>query len=294
LHRVTATGAYYLSVVDVLTKCTNQDTVQVIVTEPFITDITAKAIPPPCEGIEVGSITPPNIKGGTPPFQFYLNGDAISKSNNIKNLAPGNYTLSVEDKNGCTLEKQFIIEKREDWKVDLLRDTLLDWGEDTRLEAIVSITNNKINNIQWLKEGFVFDTAFVLSQLVKPLKTTTYEILVFDKKGCQRTAKVVVKVQFDPKIYAPNVFTPNEDGINDRFKLFGNKYIKAVHRLDIFDRWGEWIYNQGLMDLNDPLFGWDGSFRGEIMNNAVFVWVAEVEYLNGERVTLKGDILLLR
>lgn len=101
-------------------------------------------------------------------------------------------------------------------------------------------------------------------------------------------------MKFDPKIYAPNVFSPNDDRINDRFRLYPNKFIKAIHRLDIFDRWGEWIFNQGYMDPADPLMGWDGTFRGLPMNNAVFVWVAEVEYVNGERSIIKGDVLLLR
>jgi hypothetical protein len=50
------------------------------------------------------------------------------------------------------------------------------------------------------------------------------------------------------------------------------------------------------MDIapNDPLLGWDGSFRGKKMNPAVFAYIAKVELINGAIVRRKGDITLLR
>lgn len=291
-HNVTASGTYFLNVIDPITKCRNLDSVKVKQTEPFIGDITANVSQPPCD--ENGMISGLSIIGGTPPFQYYLNDKKIEYKQSIDNLAAGKYKLTVEDKNGCRFDKEYEVKKLDPWTVSLLRDATIDWGESVNLQGIVSIKNNQIEKVQWLQGSTIIDTNFILSKTVSPTKSGTYEILILDKKGCKRSAKVFIEVIFDPKVYVPNSFSPNDDGINDRFQLFPNKYIKAVHRLDIYDRWGEWIYNQGLMDFNDPLFGWDGTFRNQDMGSAVFVWVAEVEYFNGERHILKGDVMLVR
>lgn len=293
-HQVSVIGTYFLEVKDTASGCGYRDSVQVLQNEPFITDLIGAAVQPPCDEGALGSYNLTEVKGGTAPFIYSLNGKKIPSANPIKDLSPGKYTLLVEDKNGCTAERIYNIERVDDWSVKLYRDTLLDWGEGMELEAVVSILGNKIKNIQWFGDGKLIDSSKLLTKNITPSKTTTYEILVFDIKGCSRRAKVVVQVKFDPKIYAPNAFSPNDDGINDRFRLFSNRYIKAVNRLDIFDRWGEWIYTQGIMSLDDPLFGWDGTFRNQAMNNAIFVWVAEVEYLNGEKAILKGDVMLMR
>jgi large repetitive protein len=291
-HKVTGTGTYILNVIDPITKCRNLDTVKVKQLEPFIGDITANVSQPPCD--EKGTISGLSIFGGTPPFQYFLNDKKIEYKQAINDLTAGKYKLTVEDKNGCRFERAFEITQLDPWTITLLQDATIDWGESVNLQGIVSIKNSQIDKIQWLQGSTIIDTSFILSKTVSPTKSATYEILIFDKKGCKRSAKVFIQVIFDPKVYAPNAFSPNDDGINDRFQLFPNRFIKAVHRLDIYDRWGEWIYNQGLMDFNDPLFGWDGKFRGQDMGAAVFVWVAEVEYFNGERHILKGDVMLMR
>jgi hypothetical protein len=45
---------------------------------------------------------------------------------------------------------------------------------------------------------------------------------------------------------------------------------------------------------NDPTTGWDGTFKGEKMNSGVYAWYAEVEYIDGFKEVLKGDVTLLR
>ena len=45
---------------------------------------------------------------------------------------------------------------------------------------------------------------------------------------------------------------------------------------------------------NDPTFGWGGLFRGELMNPAVFVYWAEIEFVDGFTVLYKGDVTLVK
>ena len=45
---------------------------------------------------------------------------------------------------------------------------------------------------------------------------------------------------------------------------------------------------------NDEYLGWDGSFKGKMLNPAVFVYVIEVEFINGKKKLYKGDVTLMQ
>ena len=85
-----------------------------------------------------------------------------------------------------------------------------------------------------------------------------HEIHLVSEEGCD--SLVVLNLDFY-KVFFPNVFSPNGDGINDVFKVFGGDDLKEVENLKIFDRWGALIY-EGQNILPDSSEGWDGQYRG--------------------------------
>ena len=62
----------------------------------------------------------------------------------------------------------------------------------------------------------------------------------------------------------------------------------------IYDRWGEAIFLQENFPPNDPAYGWNGKFRNQLMNDAVFVFYVQVEFNDGRVKEYKGDVNLLR
>jgi len=96
-----------------------------------------------------------------------------------------------------------------------------------------------------------------------------------------------------PVFYVPNAFTPNGDGINDVFRVYGSGFISF--NLKVFDRWGEKVF-----ETSDPNIGWDGTFRGELLPPDVFVYYVDVEFINNltpkqfTREYLKGSVTLIR
>ena len=88
-------------------------------------------------------------------------------------------------------------------------------------------------------------------------------------------------------VYVPNVFSPNGDGFNDILMVRG----KAVAEMQfiIYDRWGEKVF-----ETNDINSGWDGTYKGEPMNLAVFVYILTGKYKNGDAIDEKGNFTLLR
>ncbi len=110
--------------------------------------------------------------------------------------------------------------------------------------------------------------------------------------GCD--SLVLVKVD-DTSVqrssFAPNVFSPNRDGMNDCFRLLWDKdQVIVDYELSIYNRWGAPVFT-----TSDPLACWDGSFKGQLAEVGVYVWFAHIRTeFCAEKQLLKGDVLLLR
>ena len=74
----------------------------------------------------------------------------------------------------------------------------------------------------------------------------------------------------------------------------GGEEVAKVRFFEVYSRWGQAVFFVSNAPPNDPIYGWDGSLDGERMNSGVFAWQAEVEFVDGETVLFKGEVLLLR
>jgi gliding motility-associated-like protein len=94
-------------------------------------------------------------------------------------------------------------------------------------------------------------------------------------------------------IFAPSAFTPNGDGVNDYFLIYGQDIINIIS-LRVFDRWGELIFLNENIAPGDEQQGWDGFFRGSSATSGVYAFIAEIELKGGTVVVSKGNVTLLR
>lgn len=130
----------------------------------------------------------------------------------------------------------------------------------------------------------------------RPLVTQpgTYLLTVTDTaSGCTDTASTLVALQPNRKVYAPNVFSPNDDGENDRFTLFGAG-ISSINSLQIFDRWGSLVWAGVHLEPGNEPDGWDGRVRGFDPAPGVYTWQADVFFTDGYRELLAGNVTLVR
>lgn len=96
-----------------------------------------------------------------------------------------------------------------------------------------------------------------------------------------------VNVELTTSVFVANVFSPNGDGNNDILHVLG-KGITDLQFI-IYDRWGEKVF-----ETNDATTGWDGTYKGDPMNIGVFVYYVKGKLKNGDDVTKKGNVTLLR
>ncbi len=122
---------------------------------------------------------------------------------------------------------------------------------------------------------------------IMPKNSSCYRIEAVNQFGCKATDEVCVEVTKDFNVYIPNVFTPNYDGINDEFMVYGTG-IEEIEMI-IFDRWGERLYTS-----KEQLKGWDGTFKGEMSKNDAYVYLINFKTIDGKKHTRTGHVTLMK
>ena len=161
---------------------------------------------------------------------------------------------------------------------------------------MTTVPSNEIESISWSPSNNLSCTDCLNPTVEQLFENSAYTITITNIFGCETSATINIDVEKDRAIYVPNVFTPNNDGINDFFMIFAgvNAQIVSIRNFHVFDRWGEEVYSSTDFPPNDATYGWDGKLRGQEMNPAVFVYWFEVEFLDGEKVIYEGDVALRR
>lgn len=264
---------------------------EVLLTEPSPLLVNAEFIDPGCEGPGTGKIEILHVDGGTGPYGFSLDGGPFVSAAEFKGLFAGWHALILRDANGCLADTSSLLVAAMIPVVDAGQDQTLPLGASVLLTGEVDISGA---TILW-SPGDGLSCTDCLSPEAMPLTTTIYSIQATSADGCVAIdALTLTVIRSTSDIYIPNAITPNGDGVNDRFTVYAGRSVKRVRRLSVFSRWGELVAEMSDFMPNDPFVGWDGTFRRQPLSPGVFTWVAEVEFLDGERVRLSGDLSLLR
>ncbi|MBK8562737.1 MAG: gliding motility-associated C-terminal domain-containing protein [Saprospiraceae bacterium] len=294
---VTLPGTYTLTVTNTaLASCSDADDATVLastdIPQPEVT-----IVPISCYGENDGAISVVNVTGGEPPYLYSLNGGDYGPNGNFTGLAPGIYVVSVIDASGCEATVTIDITQPQELNVELIAiveggGNIIRLGDTTQLQALVSLPPDSLDNITWHPAALVScDTC--LNVFISPTRETTFTITV-ESNGCVDSDNLTLFVRKDHPIYVPNAFSPNGDNNNDLFMIYGGKEVAKIRSFLVFSRWGETVFQYYLFPPNEPAYGWDGKYRGEPMNSAVFTWFAEVEFVDGVVELFEGSVTLKR
>lgn len=164
-------------------------------------------------------------------------------------------------------------------------DTTINLGATTLLNGTGSG-----NSFSWVPSSGLSCTNCA-NPTASPSVTTTYTLSVTDTNGCIAWDEVTVTV--DPpvcgQLFIPNAFSPNGDGQNDFFRVHFNPYCIEKLHIKIFNRWGEKVF-----ESNEPLFKWEGTYRGKDASCAVFMYVLDVKTIDGKNIKQNGNVSLIR
>jgi gliding motility-associated-like protein len=209
----------------------------------------------------------------------------------------GPHIITVEDAGGCTFELEIFINQPQELSVVFDPDVIvIELGDTTvRLNPLIT-ASLPIETYSWLPQSFLSDSTVQRPLLFGVLNDTEYTLTVTDVNGCTASGSVFVEVDKSRNVYIPNVFTPNGDGPNDEFRVFACRGVAAVNYVRIFDRWGGFLYEA--TGIEPECIGgsrlWDGTVKGKAMNQGVYIYMVEVQFLDGFVLLYRGDVTLIR
>ena len=137
--------------------------------------------------------------------------------------------------------------------------------------------------------------------LIKNLKEGIYILNIVDGNGClyekifELSATSINPNDCIP-IYIPNSFSPNDDGVNDIFSIFSNASsgVANIISMQIYNRWGALIFEQLNFIPDNGATGWNGEFKGRVLNSGVYVYKINMALDDGSTLLVSGDVTLLR
>lgn len=192
-------------------------------------------------------------------------GESYSLASDLEVFESGNYLDTIKNINGC--------------------DSII-------INAQVTFSNNsnaEINYLGYSGDGYSVQVGEDLYDENNPEGITVLE----NEAGCDSTTTIRL-VFNENEIYIPNTFNPNAtDLVNNSFTAYSeeNGLIKSMQ---IYDRWGNKIFESKNLTTNDPTLGWKGRMNGNDVSPGVYVYHFEIALSEDKSLVKNGTVTLLR
>ena len=250
---------------------------------------------PTCFGDVDGQITIDSILGGVPPFEISKDGSYFDSLRTfpfiIQNLSADLYEYLIRDANGCLVSREIEVLAPIDLELTLSDNQIIELGDS--IQILID------TNFDWdslvVKGDDGFECFNCVDFFITPTNTVNLIVTGYDIFGCSTTSEILVTVEKSRRLFMPSAFSPNEDGINDKYWVFAGADVQEVSSLQIFDRWGGLAYRIDDLDLNNSQTdGWDGTISNKMASVGVYVAVANVKFIDGKELVFSQEVTLLR
>jgi gliding motility-associated-like protein len=283
---VESPGEYEVVVTDA-NNCSEINTI--IIDEPEL-EIIWSAFDPSCYNYEDGIIQIESITGGQGPYLSSINDQPMQSGNIFDRLGAGTFTLSVEDINGCL--GQTIITLNEPDEVYIQGDDFISAKLGESLNII--LTTNAIQPLVIWTPSDYLSCDDCLENNIFPLESIIYDIIVKDINDCEVTKSIRIDLDLSSQLFVPNVFSPNDDSVNDIFKIFGDLSIPQINSLKIANRWGDIVYEENNFIPNESQTGWDGFFKNQKASEGAYLVYLQYRDVLGNHESKVYSLTLVR
>jgi hypothetical protein len=212
-------------------------------------------------------------------------GDPTAAAPNFMGI--GNYTYTVSASTvplGCTATDAESIHSYPPVTLSgLTADQSIPNGSSIQLNAIGALYYT------WTPDNGTLDNTNINNPVATPVDSvTTYVVHGMSMYGCLDSASITIHLDYGTDEFIPMAFSPNNDGLNDRFRVSNLRFHKLVD-FRVFDRWGKQVFQ-----TSNPEAGWDGSLNGEPQDIGVYNYHIIVERPDGTQKTYTGNVTLIR
>ncbi len=246
-----------------------------------------------CEGQANGSFTITGAANATLPLMVAgLPSGSVAITSFpfvVRNLPRGSYDLIISDANGC------------------MSMTTVDIGEDQNGRvSIVPVSTSSMGDYELflqfdgLVRSILWDNIPGLScndcpnPTIRITEPTTITVTLVDDGGCTYTASILLNVNNIGNIYIPNAFNPDGSIENSRFFIQGEDGKVAIYDMQIFDRWGNMIFELIGSPLGQRENGWDGRNNSLNVISGVYTYKVRVIDSDGAEQIYSGDVTVIQ
>ena len=251
-----------------------------------------------CQPLDVSfiAIASNNTFNYTWNFGDELDNDNISTKNNpthtFNNYGDFAISLIAETDSGCrnTITVQDLINVYKKPTADFLPNN----KNVSVINPTIVFTNKSSDGYkyQWLFGDGDSSSVYSPSHKFPSIEDKWYNIdlLVTSKEGCTNTISDQIYIDDEHTFYSPTAFSPDNDRINDTWKISGNSINTSTFSLYIFDRWGEIVYSS-----TNPNEEWNGTIKDNSeAPTGLYSWIAKFKDIDGLEHTKSGTIMLFK
>jgi gliding motility-associated-like protein len=230
--------------------------------------------------------------GAAPIFIWQVGGSSVTTTVPTYTLSglnsSANVTCTLVSSYACTtnnmdsaLSNTINIQVNPVPSVGLSEDVTIQEGESTTLTATTATGLTYL----WTPSASL-SCADCLSPTANPIETTVYTFLVSDPAtNCNSSDSLTVTVIRNYDIWVPTAFSPNGDGNNDVFSVYGNNVKDFTFSL--YDRWGNKVYETSKLEDS-----WNGEYQNRLLNTGIYVYILSFNLNDGTTDTQKGNITI--
>jgi len=211
--------------------------------------------------------------------------------NGARTLASGDHLISIIYGDSCRMDTVINVGLRPMFDLELTDAHVIQHPDVLELEAMTDLDFSEILEIIWRPENDLSCTD-CLTPTFSGDTTTSYVVSVEDINGCIAYDSTVIEVTRIPEIFFPNVIRP-QSRINNRIFPIANDNNLHIQRMEIFDRWGNLVFQNHDFKPNMPEQGWDGTFNGQEVVNSVFIYSCTYRTAEGREERIIGAVTVL-
>jgi gliding motility-associated-like protein len=224
---------------------------------------------------------------GNNPLQYSI-GSGFQMGNSFSNLSTGNYTISIFDNNTCFIDTLVFVPETN--PVNSFFTTNPQSGTEPLFVDLSNLSTDA-NNYIWSVDNTIFSFGLNTNYTFTNSGNYTVSLIAFNSiPQCADTFSLQIIVYDSLMFQIPNVFTPNNDGINDVFSISVDG-AKEVN-ISILNRLGNTIQTYSNKTITNPstLVIWNGEFKGTSVTEGVYFYMIEFTDLQDNTYNFQGYI----
>ena len=281
-------GEYKVEIYDSNAGCTAQETF-VVIDDRDLPSVEIQSHDALCHEESSGEILLSNLASSTADYEIYLD-DALITEEIITDLSVGEYELAIEDAVGCTFDTLITIGSPPPIMLESLQNQMIvNQGSDLLVELTTNLLPENIDSVIWdLPISCDNCMEYLLEDVQENL---SFQVKIIDNNGCEGLLDFNLLKEYKLLFYMPNAISLSTN--NNNFVVNSSDDEVMIEQMSIYDRWGSQVFLAKNFPVNDPQYGWNGTFKNQDLPVGVYTYIITTIHRD-EEVKLAGDITLIR